>query len=253
MFCRLLSVFVNLLICVTAQASETEKTADLHATLDAMDRLWFGKSSQALVSMRVKTKNYEREMRLKYWVSGKDKTLLRIEAPPKEKGTATLKLGQDIYNYLPKIARTVKVSSALRTGSWMGSHFTNDDLMKASHFADDFIPTLMESRVEGSLVIWTVDLKPKPDAAITWSKVRVILEKQTTIPRLQEFYDEKGEIARKVVYTEVKDLGGRRVPSLVTVTPSNLPGESTELRYESIERDVDIPPETFSLSHMKNQ
>jgi outer membrane lipoprotein-sorting protein len=230
-----------------------DQAKELHETLEAMDRLWFGQSSTAIVSMKVKTTNYERELRLTYWVEGKDKTLLRIDAPAKEKGTSTLKLGQDIYNYLPKIGRTVKVSAALRTGSWMGSHFTNDDLMKASRFADDFDPTLVESTSEGALHVWTVDLRPKPEAAVTWSRVRVVLEKESKIPRTHEFFDEKGVSARKVVFTEIKDLGGRRAPALVTVTPATPPGESTELRYETIQRDVKIDPETFSLSRLKNQ
>jgi outer membrane lipoprotein-sorting protein len=245
------------LLCAAAAfalpAAAVDRIKELNETLEAMDRLWFGQNSTASISMKVKTTNYERELRLTYWVEGKDKTLLRIDAPAKEKGTATLKLGQDIYNYLPKIGRTVKVSTALRTGSWMGSHFTNDDLMKASSFADDFDPTLVESKSEGALHVWTVDLKPKPDAAVTWSRVRVVLEKETKIPRTHEFFDEKGVLARKVVFTEIKDLGGRRAPALVTVTPATPPGESTELRYETIQRDVKIDPAIFSLARLKNQ
>jgi hypothetical protein len=203
--------------------------------------------------MTVKTAHYERVLRLTYWVEGKDRTLVRIDAPPREKGTSTLKLGPDIYNYLPKIGRTVKVSAALRTGSWMGSHFTNDDLMKASRFADDFDATLVLATKDKDVLLWTVDLVPKAETAVTWSRIRMVLDQAKATPRSQEFFDEKGAKSRTVLFDDVKDLGGRVVPSLVRVTPVAPPGEYTELRYESIDRAVTFDAEFFSLSRLKNQ
>jgi outer membrane lipoprotein-sorting protein len=243
----------TLLNAAPAPAAGNAETKELQTTLAGVDKLWFGSRSTADVTMTVKTTQYSRVLSLKYWVEGKDQTLLRIDGPPKEKGTATLKLGQDIYNYLPKIARTVKVSAALRTGSWMGSHFTNDDLLKASRFADDFDATLLGKKQEGGHSLWTVELKPKPQAAISWSKIIMVLDKERTMPLSQEFYDEQGHKARTVAFSDIKKLGGREVPALVTVTPADKPGEFTELRYVTITRDVKFEPDFFSLSRLKNQ
>lgn len=217
-----------------------------------VDKLWFGTRSTADVSMTVKTENYERVLKLTYWVEGKDQTLIKIVAPAKEKGTSTLKNGADIYNFLPKIGRTVKVSAALRSGSWMGSHFTNDDLLKATRFADDYVAKLLEKSGSGVDEKWKVELTPKPETAVPWSKVVMELVKATATPTRQDFLDEKGAVLRTVEFREVKELGGRKVPSVVRVTPSDKPKEYTELVYEKIDRSVTFTPEFFSLSRLKN-
>jgi outer membrane lipoprotein-sorting protein len=237
----------------TAARKSVDESGELRTTLAAIDKLWFGSRSTANVTMTVKTEHYERVLKLTYWVEGKDQTLLRIDAPPKEKGTSTLKLGQDIYNYLPKIARTVKVSAALRTGSWMGSHFTNDDLLKASRFSGDYDSKLLEKKMQGETQLWTVELSPKPRAAVSWTKIIMILDKNTNTPLSQEFYDESGTKTRIIEFSDIRDLGGRQAPALVKVTPLDKPNEFTELRYLTIKRDVKFTPDFFSLSRLKNQ
>ena len=232
----------------TAMAAE-----DLLATLDEVDRLWFGQQSTASVTMIVKTTRYERTLQLTYWVDGKDKTLIRIDAPAREKGNATLKIGPDIYNYLPKIDRTVKVSPALRSDSWMGSHFTNDDLLKATRFSGDYDAKLLSRTGQGLSEIWTIELTPKPRTPVPWSKVLMTLEKSSAIPSSQMFYDEKGALARTVTFSDVKELGGRRAPQTVRITPADKPEEHTELRYDSIDRAVKFEESFFSLSKLKHQ
>lgn len=232
--------------------ARAESVRELQAVVQAVDKLWFGQRSTADVSMTVKTENYERVLKLTYWVEGKDQTLIRITAPAKEKGTSTLKSGKDIYNYLPKISRTIKVSAALRSGSWMGSHFTNDDLLKATRFADDYTAKLLKKAGTGAAERWTIELTPKPATAVPWSKVVMELNKATSIPSQQEFFDDQSALIRTITFADVKDLGGRTVPSLVRVTPADKPTEYTELHYEKIDRTVKFDGAFFSLSRLKN-
>lgn len=246
-------VFILSILADDGGLAAAQTAEDVNKTLEAMDRLWFGNSSTAKVSMTVKTAHYERTLKLHYWVNGKEQTLVRIAAPPKEEGTATLKLGRDIFNYLPRIGRTIKVSAALRQSAWMGSHFTNDDLMKSSHFSLDYVAKLKSSTGTGADTLWTVELVPKPDAAISWSRVEVVLLRDKSTPKQQDFFDEKGQLSRTIVFLEPRDLGGRVVPSLVRVTPTTSRGEFTELRYDSIERDVKFGEGFFSLAKLGNQ
>ena len=91
-------------------------------------------------------KTVQRNLSMKIWTQG-EKALVRIIAPPKEAGTAILKIGRDIWYYLPKMRRTVKVPSSMAMTSWMGSDFTIDDLVKESFLTRDYsIATSFEGK-----------------------------------------------------------------------------------------------------------
>ncbi len=243
-----------LLLAVAPCAFPTPLRAadDVAAVVAEVDNLWFGARSTADVAMTVKSEHYERVLRLTYWVDGKEHTLIRIVSPAKEKGTSTLKNGEDVYNFLPKIGRTVKISAALRSGSWMGSHFSNDDLLRGSRFADDYESKLLVKRGEGAAEQWTIELKPKPSAAVPWSKVVMELDRTTKIPSRQTFLDEKDAPLRTITFAEIQDLGGRKAPSRVRVVPADRPAEYTELHYERIDRTVTMQADFFSLSRLQN-
>lgn len=114
--------------------AQSNKSASERAKkiLRQVDDMWRGNSSHGIFAMQVKTAHYTRNMRLEGWSRGKEKTLVRILAPRKEKDTTTLKAGNNIYIYLPRTDRTIRLTSGMMMGSWMGSHFTNDDLVKES-------------------------------------------------------------------------------------------------------------------------
>ena len=122
----------TLLVGLLTLAPASGGDAELRKLLDDVDDLWRGQTSEAVLTMEVVTKNYQRTMKMRGFSKGKEKTLVRILKPIKEKGTATLKSGNNIYTYLPKTDRTIRLTSGMMMGSWMGSHFTNDDLVKES-------------------------------------------------------------------------------------------------------------------------
>lgn len=237
-------------------APAATEAAELKALLDRTDQLWTGTHSATTMAMTVKTQHYMREMRLSCWVEGKDKMLVRVLAPQKDQGTATLKIGDDMYNYLPKIGRTIKISAALRSGSWMGSHFTNDEILQASHLTEDFQAKVVERHKDGNpknpVTLWTVDLVPKSDAAITWARMRLVVEKETAIRRQAEFFDERGTKVRAVTFSDLGMLGGRRLPTRVRVVPTEPAGEYTELHYEAIDRKAAFDADFFSLTRLSS-
>ncbi|MEN9835023.1 MAG: hypothetical protein RL011_1216 [Pseudomonadota bacterium] len=227
-------------------------TAELSKVLDGVDNLWFSTKSSADMTMSVKTSHYDRTLKLTYWTSGMDKAVVKINYPPSEKGTVTLRLGSDMYNYLPNVDKTVKVSAALRSASWMGSHFSNEDLVHSAYLARDYDGTIIESKKKGSSTIWTVDLVPKKGTAVVWSKIRMIVEKERRIPQNQVFFDERGTKVRTLAFSDLKKLGGKMVPSKILVTPADLPGEHTEMVYESIRHGVKFDSGFFSLERLKS-
>ena len=225
---------------------------ELKKVLSGVDKLWSSKKSEAEMTMTVKTAHYERALKLTLWAEGDTQALVKINAPAKEKGTMTLRLGHDIYNFLPKIDRTVKVSAAMRTSSWMGSHFSNDDLVGSCHLAKDYDATLVEANKHGKTTLWTVDLVPKSGTNLTWSKLRLVVEKERTIPISQTFYNERGSKTRTVIFSDVKELGGRQAPTKISVTPADLPGEHTDLVYVSLRHDIKLDPDFFNVDNLKS-
>ena len=121
-----------------AQTSSGRRPPDVDALLQHLDDLYRSTSSIARIDIQVTGQRTSRSMRVTAWTRGEDHVLVVIEAPPREAGTATLRVGNNLWNYLPRIARTIRVPPAAMLGSWMGTDFTNDDLVKESSLRTDF-------------------------------------------------------------------------------------------------------------------
>jgi outer membrane lipoprotein-sorting protein len=227
--------------------------ADVADYLNEIDDMWRGKSSKATVAMNVKTAHYSRSMKMRVWSKGKEKSLIRIERPLKEKGTATLKSKDNIYTYLPKTDRTVRLSSGMMMGSWMGSHFTNDDLVKNSRLLDDFTAQVVAQRTVDGRRHVEIQLTPKEDAAVVWGKIITTFDTELRVPVKHVYYDEDGEVVRTMVFSNSKKVEGKLRPMKLRVIPADSPNEYTEIIYEKISFDEDIADSFFSLGRLKRR
>ncbi len=248
---RLLIITPLLLFLLGGQSFPEEKTSQ--EILDKIDKMWRGESSVGTYQMKIKTSNWERNLRIKSWTKGLDYTLITIEYPKKEKGVSTLKVQNNLWNFLPKINRVIKVPSSLMMGSWMGSHFTNDDLVKESTLANDYHHSITFEGVRDGQEVYEITLLPKEDAAVVWGKIAILVRKDDLMPLYEEFFDENGKPVRKMTLTEVKMLGGRLLPTRMTVVPYDKPGEFTEVVYVEINFDVELSDSFFSLRNLKQQ
>jgi len=246
-------VTLSLLLLFDLPSESLSEELSSQDILDRIDKMWRGESSIGTYLMKIKTTHWERSLRIKSWTKGLDNTLIRIEYPKKEKGVSTLKVKNNLWNYLPKIKRVIKVPSSLMMGSWMGSHFTNDDLVKESTLVDDYHHRItFEGEREGQDV-YEITLFPKEEAAVVWGKIVILIRKKDLIPLNEEFFDEKEKPVRKMIFSDVKKMGGRLLPSKMTVIPYDKLGESTEVTYVEIAFDMEIPDTFFSLRNLKQQ
>jgi hypothetical protein len=218
-----------------------------------IDDLRRGESSSAVITMRVKTAHYTRSMKMDAWSKGKEKSLVRIVSPLKEKGTATLKSDNNIFSYLPRTDRTIRLTSGMMMGSWMGSHFTNDDLVKDSRREDDYISTISFEGIRDGQSIIEFTLIPKPDAAVVWGKVVLVIVDKKYIPLTEVYYDEDMLVARSITFSDVKQLGGQMRPAVMRVVPTDKPDEFTELVYEKLEMNIDISDDFFSIANLRRK
>ena len=220
--------------------------------IDQVEQLYRGDSSRGTTTMQVVTENWDREITMEVWSLGDDYSLVRIQAPAREAGTATLKADQDIYNYLPKVDRTIKMPASMMGGSWMGSHFTNDDLVQESRLIDDYDIELSFDGDRDGIVVWEFTLVPKPEAAVVWGRIEYRVRQTDYMPLAVSYYDEDGELARSMEFSDFANMGGRVIPRLMMMRPADKPGEYTSMRYEDLEFDVDIDESFFSLRALQN-
>ena len=222
------------------------------AILDKIDDLYRSDSSESTMEMTVRTEHYKRTLVMEGWSKGKDKSLFRILSPLKEKGTTTLKSGKHVYTYLPKTDRTIRLSAGMMQGSWMGSHFTNDDLVRESRLAEDYTWKItFEGERDGQKVI-EITLTAKEDAAVAWARVVLTVSASEDLqPLSQRYYDEDGHLERTMKFEDVKELGGRRLPTKMVMIPADKPDEFTEVVYKKARFDLELSDSIFSKNRLE--
>jgi outer membrane lipoprotein-sorting protein len=219
--------------------------------IDRVDRLLRGDSSHGTAEMEVVTENWQRTLTMEIWSLGTEFALVRITAPAKEAGSATLKAGDDIWNYLPKVDRTIKIPASMMMGSWMGSHFTNDDLVKDSRLIEDYEVEIAFEGERDGVPVWEFTLTPKPEAAVVWGRIEYRVRKSDLMPLWARYYDEDSKLVRTLDFADFRAVSGRTVPMVMNMKPADKPGERTTVQYRSLEFDVPLEPSFFSLQNLK--
>lgn len=248
-----LAVGVFALVMSAVSTSASAATIEVDELIRHIDRLWRGETSHATMSMTVKTSRYERQMTMEAWSRGADYSLVVIQEPIKDRGIATLKVENNIWNYLPKINRVTKIPSSLMSGSWMGSHFTNDDLVRESTFEDDYTTTISFEGERDGTTIYELTSIPEPDAPVVWGKVITVIDQKTLAPLNARYYDEGGQLIRTLTFDRPELLDGRSVPMRLTLQPADKPGESTVIEYAGIDFGVPLEESFFSLQNLQRR
>ena len=214
-----------------------------------LDDLFRSDSSIARLSLVVTRPRRTQTLEMKVWTRGTEKALVVIEKPERDAGTATLKVGDNLWNYLPRIARTIRIPPSMMLSSWMGSDFTNDDLVRESSLLKDFDATLKGRSEEPKG--WLVELTAKEGVVGLWQRIEYIITPDASLPVQAQYFDRKGRLARTLTFEDVREFSGRRIPSHMVLTPTDKKGQKTEMFYKEIVFDVNVPEDTFSLSRLE--
>ena len=206
--------------------------------------------SIVVMQMYVKTKRYERSMKMRATSLGTEKSLITILEPAKEAGTSTLKVDQNIWNYLPKVDRTMKIPSGMMGGSWMGSHLSNDDLVRENRFSEDFDTKMLRTPDGSADGQYEIELIPKPDTPVVWGKI-VSRNRADLLPIDVKYYDEDGSLKRTDSFSEIKEMDGQLMPTVYTILPADKPNEKTEVRYLEVDFTTPVNDREFSLRALK--
>ncbi len=233
-----------------SQPKQAENQAE--SIVRKVDELYRASTSEAQVEMEIITPHWQRTLKMNVWSQGMDKTFIRILEPKKEQGIATLRIGNEMWNFLPKTNKVLKIPPSMMMSSWMGSDFTNDDLVKEFTFLDsyDFQMTVPEHPQEGELY---VKCTPKQGIPVVWGYIVVAVKGGNFLPLWQKYYDEKGKLMREMWFKEVKTFGTREIPSVMELIPTTKQGNKTVLRYIEARFDVPMDKEIFTLRNLRER
>ncbi len=243
---RFITIAISLIatsLVMAQSATEIIKTAD--------ERARGITSSRGEMKMTIVRPTWSREISIKSWSKGRDYSLMLITAPARDKGAAFLKREKEIWNWQPSIDRAIKLPPSMMMQSWMGSDFTNDDLVRESSVVIDYEHKLLGSEEIDGYDCHKIELIPKPEAPVVWGRLISWISKEEYLQMKTEFYDEDGYLVNTMLGKNVKNMGGRLLPSRIEMIPAEEEGKKTVIEQLDIAFDEPIKETFFSIQNMK--
>lgn len=214
------------------------------------DKEMRGEKSKSEMVMTIKTPNWTRTLEIESEVEGKGKALSTIKAPAKEKGIRTLRIDQNMWNYFPKLKRKVAVSSSMLLASWMGSDFTNDDVLKASSMSDDYSHRFIADKVVNGESLRGIENKAKENTKVMWPKIVTYASKTDCLPRIHQYFDKEGKLKRTLTFSDIKTFDGHKFPSHWEMVPEEDKDKRTIIDYKSIQFSPKFKADHFTHKNL---
>jgi outer membrane lipoprotein-sorting protein len=210
-----------------------------------------GTTSRAELIIKTIRPSWTRSMDVKVWMKGNDFSMILIQSPAKDKGIVFLKRKKEVWNWMPALERTIKLPPSMMSQNWMGTDFTNDDLVKESSVVTDYDHSILGDTVIDKRDCYIIQMIPKPEAAIVWSKLIVCIDKKDFLELHTRFYDEDGKIVNIMNAYDVKMMDGRLIPTRFEMIPMDKKNQKTEMRYKNIQFNRPIGDGFFTSEKMK--
>ncbi|MCA9771321.1 MAG: outer membrane lipoprotein-sorting protein [Myxococcales bacterium] len=253
----LTGLFVALAAAPSPAADDKPEDPEARAIVDRMDRRTRGESNRGHASMTITRPSWTRTLEMDYWARGLDLTFVRITAPAKERGVGSLQIAREMWNYLPKVDRTIRIPPSLMGQAWMGSDFTNDDFIKQSSIVVDYTHRFKDkdATIDGAPA-WVIESTAREDAAVVWGKLLWAVRKKDDNPIYQEFFDEHGELIKKMTFSDLRPApdgkdSTRVVPMRMEMVSVVEPDHKTVLEYSELLFNEPIDDAVFTLQNLE--
>ena len=243
-----IALFIMMLLFISATAFSQTATEVVRKAEENARGI---KSLQAEMTMTIVRPKWSREVSMKMWSKGDDYALIYITGPKRDQGTANLKRGKEVWTWMPRVERTIKLPPSMMAQSWMGSDFTNDDLVREFSLSKDYTHILLEDSTIEDRKCWKIELTPKDDAAVVWGKVILFISQEGHLQLRSEYYDEDDYLINIMQGSEIKEMGGRTLPTKMEMIPVEEPGNKTVLTYTSMLFDKAFDDSFFTLQNLK--
>lgn len=235
------------------KVNKSEISAPLSASqmVEKADEHIFGKSFQATMEMEIDKAGDKRTLKFKAWNLGKEKALVKVLSPAKDRGNSNLRIDFNLWQYLPNVERVIKIPPSMMLQSWMGSDFSNDDLVKTSSLSRDYTHVLEKKElIDGKIDAYKIICNPKPDAPVVWGKVIVWLTSKEYVPFKHEYFSEKGELIRQMSGSEIQTFGSHSIPTIVKMETVKK-NSSTTIKYSNVKFDTKLSDDLFTQANLR--
>lgn len=246
---KIVPVIILLILTGSANLFSQELTAK--QIVEKADNLQRGETNYSIFSMTIVRPKWTRTIEMKNWSKGRDYAMTYITAPAKDKGQVFLKRNNEMWNWVPSISRMIKIPPSMMSQGWMGSDYTNDDILKESSIVVDYNQKIIGSEPIDGIDCYKIELIPKEDAAVVWGKVIKWISKKEYWQLKTEYFDEDNELMRTELASNVKQFTDRKLPSKLEIIPADKPGQRTVVIVRSAKFNIKLDDGFFSQQNMK--
>jgi len=239
-----------LLIVLGVETHAQDKITAIEIIKNADEKIR-GKTNTSTMVMEIIRPTWKRSVSMKGWGRGMDYSMTYITSPAKDKGQVFMKRKTEMWNWMPTIGRMIKIPASMMSQGWMGSDYTNDDILKESSIVVDYTHKISSEETIDGHNTYKIEMTPKEDAAVIWGKVYKWITKDKFIQIKSEYYDEDGDLVKSDYSYDFKNLGGRLIPTRIEIIPADEEGKKTVLYIKEMEFDVELPESFFSQQKMK--
>ncbi len=211
-----------------------------------------GKTSESIATMTIQRPGWSRAVSLKTWSLGEDYYMILITGPAQDKGQVFLKRNNEMWNWMPAISRIIRIPPSMMGQDWMGSDFTNNDLVKENSMVDDYTHKLLGMEMTEGYDCYKIQLTPKPNAAVVWDKIIVWISLKKDFLLQAEYYDEDGKLVNREILSDIQHFGDRDIPAKLEMVPLNQKGKKTILQFEQMTFNKPLSESFFSQQNMKS-
>ena len=210
-----------------------------------------GETSRAEVEMTIHRPGWERTMTIRAWTRGQEDSIFWIAAPAKDRGNGTLKKGDEMWIFNPKINRVIKLPPSMMSQSWQGSDFSNNDLAKSDTIIDQYSHEIVDTGSHEGKTVYTIRSLPKPGAPVVWGMQQLKIREDHILLR-QAFFDEDRKLVKALTMEKIEMLAGRLYPVQWRMQKADAKGKYTLLEYRSLEFGAAVSKRMFTIASLKN-
>lgn len=244
--------FKSLLLLTTCALATAVGAQDAREIVKRADEKMRGTTMQAEMIIRTVRPSWTREIALKVWIKSTHYSMILIQSPQKDEGITFLKRQKEVWNWMPVLERTIKLPPSMMSQSWMGTDFTNDDLVKESSILEDYDHSILGDTTIGDRSCYRIQMLPKPEAAVVWGKLIICIDKKDFLELNTLFYDEEGELINIMNSYDIKLMDNRVIPTRFEMIPMDKKNQKTVMIYKQIFYNRPIDNSFFSIEKMKN-
>jgi outer membrane lipoprotein-sorting protein len=229
----------------------TSYTQSAKEIVQKADEKMRGATSQVELTIKTIRPTWIRSMDVKAWMKGNDFSMILIQSPAKDKGIVFLKRKKEVWNWMPSLERTIKLPPSMMSQSWMGTDFTNDDLVKESSIVNDYNHSITGDTIIEERNCYIIQMIPKPEAAVVWGRLIVCIDKKDFLELHTKFYDEDGSLINTMNAYDIKTMDGRLIPTRFEMIPADKKNQKTEMIYRAVKYNRPIEDGFFTAEKMK--